>query len=171
MKVIISIIWRSHWNSVESLNIPPSLLTPVLIHRNASVFQQTSDWHPELVVLYSSGVVGNWNLSFHHSIQILFPFHPFENLLSCWRCSGRSKFLHGKFLVSTVDTAHFLLFSASSSISKGGSRKTPSGRVAESRRYRRKTSVRCSNLRRRLLAWTRSSSQVPGAQRPLFSLS
>lgn len=118
-------------------------------------------------ILYSSGVVGKWNLSFHLSIQILFLFYPFENLLSCWCCLGRSKFLHGKFLVSTVP-AHFLLFSASSSISKGGSRKTPSGRVAESRRYRRKTSVRCSNLRRRLLAWTRSSSQVPGAQRPLF---
>lgn len=62
--------------------------------------------------------------------------------------------------VSSFSLAYFLLFS--SSISKGGSRKTPSGRVAESLRYQKKTSVRCSNLRRRLRAWTRSSSQVPG---------
>uniref|UniRef100_A0A8C1YQB7 Eukaryotic translation initiation factor 3 subunit H n=1 Tax=Cyprinus carpio TaxID=7962 RepID=A0A8C1YQB7_CYPCA len=59
---------------------------------------------------------------------------------------------------STVADKHELL-NLSSSISKGGSRKTPSGRVVESLRYRKKTSVRCSNLRRRLHAWTRSSSQ------------
>lgn len=150
---MISIICRSHWEYCGISVYPSSLLCwSSEMHLYSS--RRLSD--PELMdTLFQRCCCELESIfpSLHSNSISVSPFwKPFVLLT-----------LHGKFLVSPADTAHFLLFS---SISKGGSRKTPSGRVAESRRYRRKTSVRCSNLRRRLLAWTRSSSQVPGAQHP-----
>ncbi len=147
----ISLPWSVQWSS------------SVLMSRSASVFLgtirlalQMTPWALQRRGCFMPAVL--------LGIAILLSLVPFWFSFHLWKVFvllmlfGTLQVLPWK--VSSFSFAHFLLFS--SSISKGGSRKTPSGRVAESLRYRKKTSVRCSNLRRRLHAWTRSSSQVPG---------